>query len=109
MPRPGALEPTPYAEAVLDLVERIPAGRVLTYGDIAEHVGAGGPRGAGAVMARWGGGVPWWRVVRADGSPAPGHEHRALERLRVDGTPLRRGGTRVDLAAARWDGGAAPG
>ena len=109
MPRPGALEPTPYAEAVLALVERVPAGRVLTYGDVAEVIGAGGPRGAGAVMARWGGGVPWWRVVRADGSPAPGHEERALDRLRADGTPLRRGGTRVDLTVARWGGGSPPG
>jgi alkylated DNA nucleotide flippase Atl1 len=97
------VQPTPYAERVLELVERIPPGRVLSYGDIADYVGEGGPRGAGAVMARWGGGVPWWRVVRADGSPAPGHEARALARLAAEGTALRRGGTRVDMTAARWD------
>ncbi len=102
--RSGAVEPTPYAEGVLDLVERIPRGRVLTYGDIAEYVGAGGPRGAGQVMARWGGGVAWWRVVRADGSPARGHEEEALGRLVAEGTPLCAGGQRVDMARARWDG-----
>jgi alkylated DNA nucleotide flippase Atl1 len=95
---------TSYVERVLELVERIPPGRVMSYGDIAEYVGQGGPRQAGAVMANYGGGLPWWRVVRADGSPAQGHERRALAQLRAEGTPLRPGGVRVDMRAARWDG-----
>lgn len=94
--------PDDYAEEVLALVERIPPGRVLTYGDLAELVGRGGPRQAGTVMATWGGGVPWWRVVRADGRPAAGHERAALERLRSEGTPLRPGGDRVDLGRCRF-------
>ncbi|KWW99317.1 cysteine methyltransferase [Carbonactinospora thermoautotrophica] len=98
------LEPTPYVELVLDLVERIPAGKVLSYGDVAEYLGAGGPRQVGRVMAYYGGGVPWWRVVRADGSPPPGHEREALRRYRVEGTPLRPAGDRVDMRLARWDG-----
>ena len=57
-----------YAEQVLSVVERIPPGQVATYGDIAEIVGRGGPRQVGQVMALLGGGVPWWRVVRADGA-----------------------------------------
>jgi alkylated DNA nucleotide flippase Atl1 len=93
-----------YAEAVLGVVERIPAGRVLAYGDIADYLGEGGPRQVGAVMSRFGGGVPWWRVLHADGTPAPGHEARALARLRKEGTPLKRSGDRVDMALARWDG-----
>lgn len=101
---PGAGLPTPYDEAVLDLVARVPAGRALSYGDVAALLGAGGPRQVGRAMSRWGGGVPWWRVVRADGSPASGHEVEALARLRRDGTPLRADGVRVDLARARWDG-----
>lgn len=96
------MQPTPYAERVLELVERIPPGRVLTYGDVAEELGEGGPRGAGAVLARWGGAVPWWRVVNADGAPAPGHAQRALALLRAEATPLRADGTRVDLVRARW-------
>ena len=40
--------PSELAEAVLDLVEQIPPGRVLTYGDVAELVG----RGARAASAR---------------------------------------------------------
>ncbi|MBW8481286.1 MGMT family protein [Actinomadura parmotrematis] len=95
-------EPDEYAEVVLDTVERIPPGRVLAYGDIAELVGRGGPRQVGRVMALYGGGVPWWRVVRADGGPASGHEVRALEEYRAEGTPLRPDGRRVDMTRARW-------
>jgi alkylated DNA nucleotide flippase Atl1 len=53
-------------------------------------------------MALWGGAVSWWRVLRADGSPPPGHEREALRHYRAEGTPLRSGGTKVDLATARW-------
>ena len=102
-PRLPTGDPDAYAELVLDLVERIPPGRVLAYGDVAEMLAAGGgPRQVGRVMAHWGGGVPWWRVVRASGEPATGHEREALRRLRAEGTPLRADGTRVRLPDARW-------
>ena len=98
------MEPlSPYAERVLDLVEQIPPGRVLAYGDIAAALAAGGPRQVGTVMSTWGGGVPWWRVVHADGTAAPGHERSCLEHWRAESTPLR--GERVDMRLARWDGG----
>jgi alkylated DNA nucleotide flippase Atl1 len=91
-----------YAELVLDTVDSIPPGRVLAYGDIAELVGEGGPRQVGAVMSRYGSLVPWWRVVHADGSPPVCHDGRALAAYRAEGTPLRAGGTRVDMRLARW-------
>jgi alkylated DNA nucleotide flippase Atl1 len=89
---------------VLAVVEAIPPGCVMTYGDIAEYVGEGGPRQVGRVMSLSGGSVPWWRVLHADGSPPEGHEREALAQLVVDGTPLRSGGQRVDMKLARWDG-----
>jgi alkylated DNA nucleotide flippase Atl1 len=89
------------ASAVLDVVDLVPPGRVVAYGDVARVVGCG-PRRVGAVMARWGGAVAWWRVLRADGSPPPGHEREALRRYRDEGTPLRADGRRVDLRHARW-------
>jgi alkylated DNA nucleotide flippase Atl1 len=98
--------PTEFAERVLDLTERIPPGRVMSYGDIAEYLGEGGPRQVGRVMSRWGGGVAWWRVIHADGSLLAGHERQALDRYRTEGTPLRRSrdGTvvGVDMRRARW-------
>jgi alkylated DNA nucleotide flippase Atl1 len=99
---PGRGLPTPYAEAVLDLVDRIPPGRAVSYGDVAEILGAGGARAVGTVMARFGSGVPWHRVVRADGRLPQGHEDEALRRHRAEGTPLAPDGTRLDLRRARW-------
>jgi alkylated DNA nucleotide flippase Atl1 len=89
-----------YAELILSMVEQIPPGQVATYGDIAEMVGRGGPRQVGNVMARFGDGVPWWRVVRADGRPARGLEEHGLRLLKADKTPLK--GDRVDMARARF-------
>ena len=89
-----------YTDHVLSAVEAIPVGSVMTYGDLAELVGVGGPRQIGQVMARYGAAVPWWRVVRADGQPARGHESGALQRLAAEGVPLRRG--RVKLGVARF-------
>ena len=98
-----------FAEAVLDVVAAIPAGRVMTYGDVAEYLGTRGPRAVGAVMSRFGSDVPWWRVLRAGGLPPQGHEARALQRYRREGTPLRPDGRRVDLRLARWGGSASDG
>lgn len=95
---------TAYAEAALELVELVPPGHATTYGDVAEALRdagwGGGPRSVGAVMARYGSGVPWWRVVRADGGLPPCDPAAALQRHRAEGTPLTPGG-RVDLSRAR--------
>ncbi|MGA8210053.1 MAG: MGMT family protein [Nocardioidaceae bacterium] len=90
-----------FVEAVLSLVERVPPGRVTTYGALAEAVGHHGPRSVGRVLSGHGGAVPWWRVVRADGSLPPSHGEEALAHYRDEGTPLRPSG-RVDLARAGW-------
>jgi alkylated DNA nucleotide flippase Atl1 len=95
-----------FADRVLDAVERIPAGRVMSYGDVAAYLGEGGARQVGRVMSLWGGGVPWWRVIHSDGSPPPGHERVARERYLAERTPLRAGPSiRVDMRLARWPGG----
>ncbi len=95
-----------YVEAVLRAVEAVPPGRVTTYGDVAGWVGAelgrGGPRQVGAVLARYGATVCWWRVVRADGRPARGHEARALRRLSAEDVPLRADRVRLDLVRWAW-------
>ena len=94
-------EPEEYVELVLSVVEEIPRGRVTSYGAIAGVVG-GGPRQVGAVMSRHGGPVPWWRVVRADGSLPPSHDENARPHYLDEGTPLRPSGA-VDMAAAFWE------
>ncbi|MBT8224678.1 MAG: cysteine methyltransferase [Dactylosporangium sp.] len=89
-----------FVEAVLSLVEQIPAGRVMTYGAIAACLGRGGARHVGTIMARHGGPVPWHRVVNVAGRVAPGCQEEALRRLRAEGTTLR-GGV-VDMRVALW-------
>ncbi|TXK19260.1 MGMT family protein [Homoserinibacter sp. GY 40078] len=95
-----------FTSAVLEVVASIPEGHAMSYGDVAATLGSRAARGVGQVMAYAGGDVPWWRVVRASGHPAPGHEQRALEHYEAEGTPLiwsRDGSSfRVDLRAARW-------
>lgn len=92
-----------FISRVLDVVENIPAGRVMAYGDVAAAIGSRAARAVGQVMAYYGADVPWWRVVRASGHPPIDHESRALEYYRSEGTPLRWSGDtyRVDLVAAR--------
>ncbi|NED97192.1 cysteine methyltransferase [Phytoactinopolyspora alkaliphila] len=95
-----------YVEAVLSTVEKIPPGRAMAYGAIADvlgdELGRGGPRQVGAVMAAYGGAVPWWRVVTASGRLPPGHEVEALRALVAEGTPMSADGTRVDMRRASW-------
>jgi alkylated DNA nucleotide flippase Atl1 len=95
-----------FADRVLEVVEQIPPGRVMSYGDIAEYLGEGGPRQVGRVMALWGGAVAWWRVIHADGSPPPGHDRAARRHYLAEATPLRSPGptVRVDMRLARWPG-----
>jgi methylated-DNA-protein-cysteine methyltransferase related protein len=89
-------------ERVRSVVTAIPEGRVLTYGDVAALAGSTTAREVGEVLARHGDGLPWWRVLRADGTPAPHLRERQLERLRREGTPVGPSGDAVDLRRARW-------
>jgi alkylated DNA nucleotide flippase Atl1 len=68
---------------------------VRTYGDVSP----GAPRYAGTVLRTTNEDVPWWRVVRADGSLAKGARQAAL--LREEGVVVRR--NRVDVAHLRLD------
>jgi len=92
-----------FVSRVLDVVESIPAGSVMTYGDVAASMGSRAARAVGQVMAYYGADAPWWRVIRASGHPPIDHESRALEYYRAEGTPLRWSGDtyRVDLRVAR--------
>ena len=86
---------------ILEAVREIPEGFVSTYGDVSP----GAPRLAGQVLARADEpGLPWWRVVRADGSLAAGNKQR--RRLDAEGIPFVPGGKpRVDLEVALYLGG----
>ncbi|WP_334172540.1 MGMT family protein [Sinomonas sp.] len=95
-----------FVEAVLAVVELVPAGSVLAYGDVAELLGAGGPRQVGSVMSHFGSQVAWWRIIKASGAAPEGHEVEALGHYVEESTPLRgtpgHGNWRVDMQRARW-------
>lgn len=101
---PGGRQSDDFVSRVLEVVASIPEGCAMAYGDVAAAIGSRAPRAVGMVMAYYGSDVPWWRVVRASGHPAAGHESRALEYYRAEGTPLKWVANdvfRVDLALAR--------
>ena len=80
---------------MLDRVRSIPEGCVSTYGDVSP----GAPRYAGTVLFEADEpDLPWWRVVRADGSLAKGS--RQKRHLLAEGVPFK--GERVDIALARF-------
>jgi alkylated DNA nucleotide flippase Atl1 len=95
-----------YTDAVLAVVDGIPAGRVMTYGDVAWTFGRAGARAVGMVMRYHGSSTAWWRVVRAGGHPPTGHEAEARAHYEEEGTPLlpadTPAGYRIDLRAAAW-------
>ncbi|GGE82912.1 MGMT family protein [Mycetocola zhadangensis] len=87
---------------VLDIVESIPPGRVMSYGQVAATFGSRSARGVGRIMALHGSEVPWWRVVRAGGLPPHGHDHEARQHYDAEGTALvtrADGGYRVAASA----------
>jgi alkylated DNA nucleotide flippase Atl1 len=93
-----------FVSRVLEAVDAIPPGKVMTYGDVAAAIGSRSARGVGQVMAYYGSEVPWWRVIRAGGHAAIGKEQEALEHFRAEDTPILRtaaGTWRVDLTRAR--------
>ena len=92
-----------FVAAVLEVVDSIPSGHVMTYGDVAATLGSRGARVVGQVMARYGSDAPWWRVIRAGGHPPIDHEDRALPHYRAEGTPLvtTPSGYRI-ASSARW-------
>ena len=80
-------------EKILELIRRLPEGFVTTYGDLCPEA----PRLPGRILATTKErGLPWHRVVRADGSFAQGDKQR--RRLRKEGITFK--GKRVDMEVA---------
>ena len=86
------------------MVERIPPGKVMSYGAIAEYLAdrfdRGSARRVGTIMALHGGSVPWYRVVNAAGRLPPGHEVAGAAQLAAEGVTFR--GERVNMDRHAW-------
>jgi alkylated DNA nucleotide flippase Atl1 len=88
-------------ENVRALVGSIPAGRVATYGDIADAAGLSSARTVGWIMRTDSSDLPWHRVLGASGRPAAHIATRQLELLRAEGVLAIDG--RVRLAEVRHE------
>jgi methylated-DNA-protein-cysteine methyltransferase-like protein len=94
-------------QLVLELVQRIPRGRVMTYGQISTVLGGRlSPRAVGWMLHRCPDGTPWQRVVNASGGcstdrlpDVPMGLQQSL--LEAEGVEFRANGT-LDLEVYRW-------
>ncbi len=91
---------------ICDVVRRIPAGTVASYGQVAELAGvARGARLVGRVLGRHGGeDLPWHRVLRASGSIAFERGSKAYieQRRRLIDEGVGAASGRVDMRRYRW-------
>lgn len=107
-------DPVVFRARVWQQVQQIPAGKVATYGQIAALVGpppgmtqedykAQGPRWVGGAMAASPDGIPWQRVINAQGkiSLRGGSENHQRELLEAEGVVFDDRG-RVDLKRYGW-------
>jgi methylated-DNA-protein-cysteine methyltransferase related protein len=103
---PSGKELAGYQERVFEIVRRVPAGRVMTYGQLAGFLGEGyTPRTVGFVMHNADDTVPWHRVINSQGACSTGRvllppdkQQRLLE---AEGVEFNAKG-RCDLARYRW-------
>ena len=103
---PSGEELAGYQERVFGIVRRIPAGRVMTYGQLAGFLGEGyTPRTVGFVMHNADDSVPWHRVINSQGACSTGRvllpPDKQQKLLEAEGVEFNAKG-RCDLARYRW-------
>jgi methylated-DNA-protein-cysteine methyltransferase-like protein len=95
-----------YRERVFEIVRRIPEGRVMTYGQLAEILGEGyTPRTIGFVMHSADDTVPWQRVINAQGACSTGRvivPPDLQQRMLVSEGVVFDAKGRCDLSRYRW-------
>ena len=94
-----------FFKQVYGIVENIPYGKVISYGEIARLLGQpGAARIVGWAMRCCPENMPWQRVVMADGSITGGvYAEIRRARLEAEGVEFLPDG-RVDMAASQWLG-----
>ncbi len=80
-----------FTEAVIAVIEAIPAGEVTTYGEVAAEAGYPGAARAVGNLLRTTPGLPWWRVIAASGRLVPDKEADHAQQLRAEGVSVVKG------------------
>jgi methylated-DNA-protein-cysteine methyltransferase related protein len=101
------LPPQKTKKLVINIVKQIPCGKVMTYGEVADHIGVIA-RTVGWIMATLSDEemtrVPWHRVVGANGAiPALKYGFRGevqIQRLEEEG--FKFGKTRLEVKKDQW-------
>lgn len=84
-PWPAGRELTPFQRAVSQAVGGLAPGELVTYGEVAEELGRPGGGQAVANVLRGVPGLPWWRVVPADGRLYRSHAPAQASLLEAEG------------------------
>lgn len=107
-----------FNRQVWEIVRRVPAGKVITYGQVASLAGvppgvgvdeyrAWGARWVGSAMAACPEDVPWQRVVNSQGKISlreTGGGETQRQRLEAEGIQFD-AGDRIDLKQYGWKAG----
>jgi methylated-DNA-protein-cysteine methyltransferase related protein len=80
-----------FTEAVIRVLEGLEPGDVMAYGEVATEAGYPGAARAVGNLLRTVPGLPWWRVVAANGRLVPGGEREQAQRLRSEGVTVVNG------------------
>ena len=87
------MEPS-FERAVIRIIRHLRSGELASYGEIAEEAGfPGAARAVGNILAG-SEGLPWWRVIRADGTLASPKTKEQARRLRAEGVKVINGRVR---------------
>lgn len=108
-PLSGDAKMTPFTEEIIKIIQSIPKGKVMTYGQVAEW--AGNPRGARQVsrilhsMSRKHS-LPWHRVINSKGEISLPPENGGLlqRQMLEDEGVVFKGSGKIDLKIYRFIG-----
>lgn len=80
-----------FTAAAVKVLESLEPGEVVSYGEVAEQAGFPGAARAVGNLLKHTDGLPWWRVVAANGRLVPGGEVRQARLLRAEGVAVKNG------------------
>ena len=100
---PAAFGVVAVRKAIYRVVDRIPSGQVLSYGDVGKIVRVG-PRQVAAAMRGCPPGLPWYRVVGSGGVIRTKGSTASIQKQSLMAEGIRFRGARFSYSLYRWKG-----